>query len=310
MNKKIGLIDVDSKWKTHGNLALMKISAYHKQQGDKVEGAAGPLYIRYFDTIYASSLFTTSEKFLPHDAIKGGPGFINEGITATLPPEIEDCDPDYQLYSRINFSYQRYSKGCINHCPFCVVPRLEGAIAPQKPMALNPKGKYIYILDNNFFGNPQWKEAVAHLKSCKQPVHWEGVDIRILTDAMVESLFSVRLYGRIHIAWDNLNEDIPQKIKDLFPPIRRHNVMCYVLIGYNSKPEEDLYRVETLRSLGIDPFIMPYDRKIEYQRNFTRWCNIKSIWKSVSWNNYKKQNGRTGRTCWTGGTNTKIWRNK
>jgi hypothetical protein len=293
MPKKIGLIDVDSKWKTHGNLALMKIYAYHKMKGDHVEWAH-PLYFKLFDAIYASSLFTTSNKEdIPYFAVKGGPGYLNENIfNITLPPEIESCNPDYHLYPRLDFSYQRYSTGCPNRCPFCVVPTLEGAIAPQKPLALNPRGKYIYILDSNFFANPEWKRAIEHLRQCNQPVHWEGIDIRLLTTEMLLAIFSMPLKGRIHIAWDSANEDIDNRIYNLIPVTLRRYVMCYVLIGFNSKPEEDLYRVETLRSLGVDPFVMPFDRRDEYQRNFARWCNHKPIWKTIPWANYtwKKNN--------------------
>ena len=65
--------------------------------------------------------------------------------------------------------------------------------------------------------------------------------------------------------------------------------MCYVLIGYNSLPEEDLYRVEELRKLNIDPFVMPYNKKDKYQMNFARWVNRKELFKSCSFNEYNKK---------------------
>jgi len=295
MPKKIGLIDVDSKWKTHGNLALMKIFAYHKQQGDHVEWAH-PLYFKLFDTIYASSLFTTSKKEVPFFAIKGGPGFIDEGITASLPPEIEECDPDYHLYPRLDFSYQRYSKGCPNGCPVCVIPELEGhKNSPVRPMALNPRGKYIYLLDSNFFASVAWKWSIDHLKKSNQPICFSGreIDIRLLTSEMVEAIFSLKLKGPIFIAWDNPHEYIYSKIEKLIPETLRRYVMCYVLIGFNTTPEQDLYRVESLRTLGVDPFVMPFDRRDEYQRNFARWCNHKPIWKTIPWGKYTWKKNKT-----------------
>lgn len=296
MEMRVGLIDVDSKWKTHGNLALMKIASYHKGQGDPVEWAH-PLYMKQFDKIYASSLFTTSNKDdIPYFAVKGGPGFIADNcVTITLPPEIERCNPDYSLY-HLDFSYQRYSKGCENGCRFCVVPELEGHVTtPVRPMALNPKGKYIYLLDSNFFASERWRWAIEHLRKVNQPIHWEGIDVRILSPEMVDEIFSMPLKGRIHIAWDNPREKIDKRIAYLFnTESLRRKVMCYVLIGFNSKKEEDLYRVETLRSLGVDPFVMPYDRSDMYQRNFARWCNHKPIWKTIPWAKYNWKMNKTG----------------
>ena len=64
-------------------------------------------------------------------------------------------------------------------------------------------------------------------------------------------------------------------------------ISCYVLIGYWSTPEEDMMRIEKLRSLGINPFVMPYDKKEKYQKNFARWVNRKAVFKSTKWKDYK-----------------------
>jgi hypothetical protein len=62
-----------------------------------------------------------------------------------------------------------------------------------------------------------------------------------------------------------------------------------VLIGYDTSPEEDLYRVEMLREMKIDPFVMPYDKSDPYQKNFSRWVNHKAIFKSVKWEDYSNK---------------------
>ena len=66
----------------------------------------------------------------------------------------------------------------------------------------------------------------------------------------------------------------------------KSQLRAYVLIGYNSTPEEDLYRVTRLEEEGVESFVMPFDRTDEYQRRFTRWCNFKAIFKSVLWKEY------------------------
>ncbi len=69
--------------------------------------------------------------------------------------------------------------------------------------------------------------------------------------------------------------------------IKPYKVMCYVLIGFQSTETEDLYRVETLRKLKIDPFVMPYNKNDPYQKRFARWVNHKAIFKSVPWEMYR-----------------------
>lgn len=49
----------------------------------------------------------------------------------------------------------------------------------------------------------------------------------------------------------------------------------YVLTGYNSTMEQNLYRIYTLRDLGFDPYVMVYDKPHAPKelRKLQRWCN-------------------------------------
>lgn len=277
---KVGLIDVDSRLP---NLALMKISSWHKRQGD-ITSLAFKLNIGLFDLLYASSIFKDSEKsIVPKECqFRGGPGFNND----SLPPAIEQCQPDYSLFPGCNFSWQRFSKGCIRHCPFCLVPHIEGYIRPVEPMNINPRGRYIYLLDSNFFASPNWKESIEMLKNYDQPVQFEGIDIRIVTEDMLNELYRVKLKGRAHIAWDFPGERIDLLIKEKIPVKKRYKFMCYVLVGYSSTHDQNMFRVQKLSDLGIDPYVMPYDRTDDYQVAFTRWVN-RRLYKTVTWGEYK-----------------------
>jgi hypothetical protein len=270
---KVGLIDVDSKMP---NLALMKLKSYYQQAE-----LAYPINYNKFDMLYASSIFDFSDKsWISKEAIKGGAGYY---IDRKLPKDIEFQQPDYSLYPESKVSMQRYSIGCIRKCSFCVVPKSEGKIKPYDPMNLNPSGEWIYLLDNNFFATPNWKESINHLIGCNQPVQFEGVDIRILTEEMEDYLYKVRLKGQIHIAWDNPKDKLLTRIQKIKKP---YKFMCYVLIGYNSTPEEDMERVLDLDGNGIDPFVMPYDKSNNYQRHFARWVNHKAIFNSCNFKEY------------------------
>ncbi len=143
-------------------------------------------------------------------------------------------------------------------------------------------------MDNNFFANPNWIEAVEYLQKLEKPVLFQsGLDVRTITDLEGKALQSLNIYKQLHIAWDNPKDDLTLQIKLLMQYIPKQKIMCYVLIGYWSTPEEDLMRVEKLRALGIDPFAMPYNRSDPYQRAFARWVNFKAIFKKIPWKEYR-----------------------
>ena len=278
----IGLYNLETNIE---NTAMMQVSTYHKKRGDKVELYIPAFHERY-DKIYAFSIFNfTPRHYIKPNMICGGTGF---NVKSRLPKEIEDEDLDYSIFPKCRASYIWFSRGCVRKCPFCVVPEKEGIIHPVKPKNLNPKGKYITVMDNNFFANPEWREAIKQLQEWGQPVDFQGVDARLLNKEMCDALNSLSHYKRIKIAWDNPREDLIPKLKEITQWVKPYKLMCYVLIGYWSSPEEDLYRVETLRSLGIDPFVMPFNKHDLYQSRFGRWVNRKAIFKSVSWANYKR----------------------
>ena len=278
---KIGLYNIEPK--IH-NTALMKISQYHKLIGDEVEW-----YIDFnrdlYDKIYCSSLFNFTDKSqVPVNAICGGTGF---DISSKLPEDIENSELDYSIYPDCETSYIWFSRGCFRNCPFCIVREKEGLIRPVKPTNINPKGKVIAIMDNNFFGNPEWRNAEKYLDEWGLKINFaSGIDIRIFTpeQALFINKYKIKT---VHCAWDNPRDDLGTKFREIVKYIKPYKIMCYVLIGYWSSPEEDLMRVEKLRELKIDPFVMPYNKVDNYQRRFARWVNNKAIFKSVKWENYK-----------------------
>ena len=117
----VGLHDCDG----HGypNLALMKLSAWHKAQGDDVRWF---IPLAQYDRVYSSKVFTFTpdDPYLPSDAIKGGTGY---GASLNLPDEVEHMCPDYELY-HCKESYGFLTRGCPNACPWCIVQKKEGKI--------------------------------------------------------------------------------------------------------------------------------------------------------------------------------------
>ena len=123
----------------------------------------------------------------------------------------------------------------------------------------------------------------------KRQVDIQGIDVRELTAEKCEALNRLRCWKnkQFKIAWDNPKDDMTGRLCGMLEHIKPYRIMCYVLIGYSSTEEQDLHRVNTLRNLSIDPFVMPYDKKDLYQKAFARWVNIKSIFKKVKWEDYR-----------------------
>lgn len=277
----------DAKW---ANIAIMKIAAHHRKQGDNV-AFHHPLFDSDTDILYQSKIFRFTDDYSYSgnaEVRKGGTGY---DVKNRLPEEIDSIQNlDYSIYPDCDYSMQFLSRGCIRKCPFCVVREKEGLIHSVEPMELNPNGKRIHLLDNNFFANPNWREAGKILKGYNQPIDFSsGIDIRIFNEEQAHFLNGLKLFKRVHIAWDNPRSRVDKTIKEAIRHIKPYKLMCYVLIGYWSTPEEDLHRVEKLRELGVDPFVMAYDRTDAYQRDFQRWCNHKAIFKSVPWAKYRKE---------------------
>lgn len=282
---KIGLIDVDSKIP---NLALMKISAWHKTQGDEVK-FYDPLLDKP-DKVYASKIFdfTPDYQYWPDcEIIKGGSGY---DLHTDLPPEVDNQYPDYDLYN-CDYAIGFTTRGCIRRCPFCIVPEKEGPIRAVGDIYDFWRGqRQLMLLDNNLTALPEHMEKICKqlIKEKIQTDFNQGLDIRLITDDMAQLLAKVRLWKQIHFAFDDvrLERQVREGISILTKHMPASRLMFYVLIGFNSTPEEDLYRVEMLRGLGVDPFVMPYDKSDPYQRHFARWCNRKEIFKTVAWKDY------------------------
>jgi hypothetical protein len=290
----IGLRQVDGKW---SNIALMKISTYHKMRGDKVSW-----YNRFwkFDIVYSSKIFmfTSDDVTLPENAIRGGTGYPNPEVA--LPDEIEACRQDYSLYPKNDYSIGFTSRGCIRNCDFCLVPKKEGKLKIVGDIYnFWDKQNKIVLLDNNLTACPieHFRKICFQIKKENIAVDFSsGLDLRLLRKDHVIALNGLKLAKSIHFAWDNINDEkkIRKGIKTYWDNIEKKSLkpVVYVLIGYNTTVEEDLHRVETLRGLKFEPYVMPYNRKILYQRKFARWVNHKGIFHSVKWVDYRGRKAR------------------
>jgi hypothetical protein len=288
---KIGLIDVDSH--NFPNLALMKLSAWHKAQGDEVEWWFG---FSQYDRVYMSKVFDntyTPEVYDPvntKEIIKGGTGF---GLDNKLPEEIEHMCPDYSLYPELtkDTAYGFLTRGCPRGCHFCIVAEKEGRRS-VKVADLDEwwsGQKYITLLDPNLLAYKGHMDLLQQLIDSKACVDVnQGFDARLLNERNIEAINKLKV-KEIHFAWDYMKES-KQVLRglELYRSMAKHKPhgkfgTVYVLVNYDTTMEENLYRVYTLRDMGYDPYIMIYDKPNAPRdvRLLARWCNNRWVFNTT-----------------------------
>ncbi len=284
---KIGLIDVDShNWP---NLCLMKLSAYHKAKGDSVEWWKPE---GRYDVAYKSRVFTdtyskdTVEVRNAGILIKGGTGY---GLRENLPDMVEHSCPDYSLYPQFpDTAYGFLSRGCPRNCGFCIVSGKEGRRSVQTADLSEfwDGQKEIKLMDANLLACPEHEKLIQQLADSRAWVDFsQGLDIRLVNPDNVSLLNKVRT-KTVHFAWDNPEDDLTgyfQKFLELTAIKDKRRRRVYVLTNYGSTHEQDLYRVNTLRQMGYDPYVMVYDRPNapKITRQLQRWGNNKRIFYTV-----------------------------
>lgn len=288
---KIGLIDVDGH--NFPNLALMKISAWHKARGDSVEWWWG---WGQYDRVYISKVFdeTYSKDILDplnaKEIIRGGTGY---GLDNKLPEEIERMYPDYSLYPQYtkDTAYGFLTRGCPNNCPFCIVCAKEGRksckVADLSDWWNGQKN--IVLCDPNLLACRDHMDLLGQLADSKAWVDMnQGADARMLTEKNIEALNRVK-FKRIHFAWDLMDRS-EQIIKGLNLYLEHGKIQdprrrcVYVLTNFNTTMEENLYRVYTLQNMGYEPYVMVYDKPHAPRevRLLQRWCNNKRVFKTTA----------------------------
>lgn len=269
---QIGLYDVDSH--NYPNLPLMKISAWHKAQGDNVEFV---LPIKHYDKIYVSKVFgneysTFDNPYLQADEIVfGGTGFaitVEDGKEVyhkdrdkALPYDIEHIYPDYSLYPELtkDTAFGFLTRGCCNNCDFCIVSKKEG-MCSQKVADLSEfwRGqKNLDLLDANLLACKDRMDLLQQLADSKANVDFtQGLDARFITEEVARALIKIKI-KMVHFAFDFMKNEkqIIQGLRTFkeVSGISDNKAVVYMLTNFNTKVEEDLYRVQLIKDCGYLP---------------------------------------------------------
>jgi Radical SAM superfamily len=301
----VRLLQIDGKIP---NIALMRLAAHHREMGDEVvfhhadhPERVKPWWFGSSDKIYASAIFSRSVPVI-NELKNGRPDAIVGGTGTDAPPlrissleahGITTLKQDYSIYPKYDKSIGFSQRGCRLQCSFCVVPHKEGRVRPEHTIYEiwrgDPWPRELVLLDNDFFGQPEWKARIEEIREGNFKVSFnQGINARCLTDEAAEAIASVRYYDddmktrRIYTAWDSRKDE-----ERLFAGLNRlvkygvkpDQIMVYMLIGYwpGETAEDREYRRRRLREFGARPYPMAYitadtppDLALEL-RGFQRW---------------------------------------
>ena len=281
--KNVLLIQCDGKMP---NLALMRIAAHHRKQGDSVHLQSvrrkdHDFTLGYWDRwnkVYASLIFASSQPIARRikrafpDAILGGSGW---GFQTTDQFSIAENAPmDYSLYPACRTSIGFTQRGCRLDCGFCLVHKMEGDVRDvatvNEVWRGEPWPRELILLDNDFFGSPTWREKIAEIRDGRFKVSiTQGINARMLSEQSAAALASIDYRADnmkrpcIHTAWDNLGDERPlfrglNALKRY--GVKPDHITVYMLVGFENGDlsEADFERHRKLREFGCRPYPMPF----------------------------------------------------
>lgn len=302
---KIGLHDAEKehfkRGKNFPNLALMKIAAWHKRLGDTVEWW---IPTTHYDRVYSSKVFdfTQDNPYLPDDAIRGGTGYRDLPMDHELPPEIDNMYPDYSIYPDCDYAIGYITRGCLNHCRWCIVPKKEGQIRPYRTWRdiVRPDTDKLVLMDNNILACGYGIEQLESMIGSGYRIDLnQGMDARLIDDRIAGILAQLKWIRFIRFSCDQKSQIEP--IRRTIELLGQHGVRPYRIFVYllvTADIEDAAERVEALKGYkAINLYaqaernerlgILPNKAQLEFQQRYV----YGGKYRTETWKEYCSRKG-------------------
>jgi len=300
---RIGIVDVDGHH--FPNLALMKLSAWHKANGDSVEWA--DLMFGQYDRVYMSKVFSFSPDSTEQyncEVVKGGTGY---GLYTELSADIDRMQPDYSIYPFIDGrqAYGFITRGCPNRCPWCVVPQKEGYVRPYMDIdeiTLDGKRTWVTLMDNNILACDYGIEQLVKIADKGYHVDLnQGNSARLVTKEVAEIMARIKWIGSIiRFAADTPKQIVEveraMELIDSFCNVPR-SYLIYTMIGGNL--QEDYERIAYFRKYKrvrvvaqpFRDFNNPKQVIPQWQKDMAHWANRRELWTTCDFKDFSPRKG-------------------
>lgn len=296
---KVLLIDADS---VIPNIALMKLSAWHKSLGDDVELVKAnlsyfpnrrkkPFIPKNAEKTYCSIVFEGNADYIIGDnIIFGGTGF---DLTVKIPDLAEEFEPDYSIYPDNDISYGFITRGCIRNCSFCKVPKKEGNIRRVSNVDDIVRHKKVKFLDNNILSLPEHKDILSELVAKKIKCQFnQGLDIRLLDEENSILLSKLNYLGEYIFAFDNWKyKNLIEEKLHLLNWRKPYQLKFFVYIHPNMFLAETVKRIVYLKENQCLPYIMRdvscwKSKNSDFFIDLAAYCNQVNIFKKMEFSEF------------------------
>ena len=250
-----------------------------------VHGDAGRLFVGGIMASLMAEEIWRETGIQPITGVLNRPGMLDAGNEII----IDDLIPDYNLFDDSNQeytlldSYFGYStRGCVNKCEFCGVPKLEPdfveyrGLIPyvDKIIELYGEKQDLVLFDNNVLASKKFKKIIDDIvelgftKGAKyQNLRQRHVDFNQGTDARLMKEWHFKLLSKIcisplriafdHIRYRKLYED---RVR-LAAKYEIQNISNYILYNWRDTPEDLWNRleinIELNKELGLKIYSFP-----------------------------------------------------
>ncbi len=258
----------------------------------------------HYDRVYSSKVFdfTPDNPDLPDDAIRGGTGYRDILISRELPPEIDAMQPDYSIYPDCDYAIGYLTRGCPNHCRWCVVPRKEGQIRSYRrwqEIVRHDTDKLV-LMDNNILACEHGIKQLEGLIGTGYQIDLnQGMDARLVTDDIADILSRLKWIRFIRFSCDQKSQIKP--IRRTIELLGRHGVKPYRIFIYllvTADLVDASERVEALKGYrAINLYaqaernerlgVVPKEGQLEFAQRYV----YGGSYRTETWAEYCRRNG-------------------